>query len=109
LARAPVADAQRVHLGPLEPELREELAPRGKSSLGHEVLLRVAHQGDAAAVVEAVEQHLDLDRREVLHLVDGHVPVAEHEAASAMPIAGWSFSRDTIAGVYSRRARGSDG
>ena len=41
------------------------------------MLLRIARQGDAAALVETIEQHLHLERGEVLHLVDGDMPVAQ--------------------------------
>ncbi len=41
------------------------------------MLLRVAGQRDAAMPIEAFEQHLHLDRGEVLDFVDRDVPVAE--------------------------------
>ena len=41
------------------------------------MLLRVSSQRQAAVVVEAIQQHLDLDGREILHLVDHSVPVAQ--------------------------------
>ena len=39
----------------------------------HHLLLGVARECDAAAIVEATEQHLNLDQGEILHLVDGYV------------------------------------
>ena len=62
--------------------MAEEVVPRGEAGVLQDVLLRVAGQGHAALLVETVEQHAHLERREVLHLVDGDVAQSQRRAAA---------------------------
>ena len=83
LARAAIADVERVDLGTRQSQLAQEVGPRREAAALDDVLLGVARQRDAAALVEAFEQDAHLERREVLHLVDGDVTVAELRVAAA--------------------------
>src|SRR5262249_61006211 len=83
LARRAVAHAQRLDLRAGHAELREQLAPRAEASRLGDELLRVAGERERAVLVEAAEQHAQLERRELLHLVDRDVPVGQRAALGA--------------------------
>ena len=82
LGRA-VAHAQRLERVALHAEFLEEPAPRREAVVRLHVLLGVAREREAAPLVEAVDQHLHFERREVLHLVDRDVAVAQGALAAA--------------------------
>ena len=111
LLRRAVAHPQRLDLGAVDAELGEEAAPRGEAGVREQVLLRVAREREAAPLVEAVDQHPHLERREVLHLVDRDVAVAQRlrwrRAAGPTRSCQARSSSASSSGSSSRLARAS--
>ena len=82
LARRAIADAQRLDALVRDAEEIEQLGPAREAVLGRDRLRGVARQRDGALRGRRVEQHRQLQRREVLHLVDHQVLVGEHALAA---------------------------
>jgi hypothetical protein len=71
--RGPVADLERVERGRRHADPIEEVRPRHEALRFGDVLPHVARERDGALRIAGVEEHLDLDRREVLDLVERQV------------------------------------
>ncbi|MFO0004392.1 MAG: hypothetical protein ACK559_25020, partial [bacterium] len=73
--RRPVADLEGGQGLALDPDVRQEPLPRREARVLRDVLPGVAGEGDGALFIAGAEEHLHLDRREVLHLVEHRMGV----------------------------------
>src|SRR5690606_38410643 len=77
LACGAIAELERLHLDVLEPQLAEHRLPVGEAVVHVEPLGGVSCEGDAAAAAQGVDDDRELDRAQILGLVDEYVLVDE--------------------------------